>query len=170
MYTLKSNQYLPHGFGRPASTYYYFENEKGQTVDIKTLKPYKGKQMDRYAMYSRTSAEAYLEVLNGTVRLTEEQFDQKYNMVKNHFFKNPEDCPFNGSMFETYGQEYDHILSVAGDEQKKRHLWTIVEGDTDNIYYLSGFHYVNRIGYFLTEEPWETCKETIVEIVITMDN
>jgi len=104
--------------------------------------------------------------------LTEEQFDQQFHMKKNHFYQNPEDCSFGGAMYETYGEEHDYILSIAGDEEKKRHLWTIVEGDgnDDNIVYESGYHFVNRIGYFLTEEPWEACKETFVEIVITMDN
>ena len=64
MYYLKENQYLPHGMGRPAATYYYFVNEKGNTVDFKTLKPYRGKQMNRYAMHSKTAAEEYLKVIN----------------------------------------------------------------------------------------------------------
>ena len=70
MFTLKSNQYIPHNAkrlpsGMPAcSTYYYFVNEQDKVVDKKTLKPYRGKQMNRYAMHSRTEAEAYLEVIN----------------------------------------------------------------------------------------------------------
>lgn len=69
-FELKSNQYIPYRgkslpSGVPAcATYYYFVNEKNQVVDFKTLKPYRGKQMNRYAMHSKAAAEAYLEVIN----------------------------------------------------------------------------------------------------------
>ena len=69
-YTLKDNQYIPRNAkslpsGLPkASTYYYIVNEKGQTLDKKTLKPYKGKQLDRISMLSKAAAEAYVESIN----------------------------------------------------------------------------------------------------------
>lgn len=69
-FELKDNQYIPYKAkmlpsGMPAcATYYYLVNEKGQVVDFKTLKPYRGKQMNRYAMHSKAAAEAYLEVIN----------------------------------------------------------------------------------------------------------
>ena len=43
------------------ATYYYFVNENGKVLDKDTLKPYRGKQMNRYAMYSKDGAENYLE-------------------------------------------------------------------------------------------------------------
>jgi hypothetical protein len=70
MYKLKENQYIPYNAkrlpsGMPAcSTYYYFVNEQGKVVDKKTLKPYRGKEMNRYAMKYKSEAEAYLEVIN----------------------------------------------------------------------------------------------------------
>lgn len=69
MFTLESNQYLPYKGRRLPSgltacaTYYYFMKD-GKVVDKETLKPYRGKQMDRYAMHSETEAKAYLEVIN----------------------------------------------------------------------------------------------------------
>lgn len=63
-YELKENQYLPHGLGRHAATYYYFVNQQGQTVDIKTLKPYKGKQMNRYVMKNKSEAQNFLLTIN----------------------------------------------------------------------------------------------------------
>lgn len=60
-FTLKENQYSVGGRG---ATYYYLVNEQGKTVDKLTLKPYRGKQMNRYAMKSKVEAEAYLEVIN----------------------------------------------------------------------------------------------------------
>ncbi len=70
MFTLHSNQYIPYRAkrlpsGMPAcETYYYFKNEDDKVIDFKTLKPYRGKQMNRYAMHSETEAKAYLEVIN----------------------------------------------------------------------------------------------------------
>jgi len=63
-YEVKSNQYLPNGFGRPAATYYYVANEKGQSIDFKTRKPYSGKQMDRYMFYTQERAEAFAKEMN----------------------------------------------------------------------------------------------------------
>ena len=67
--TLHSNQYIPRKgkslpSGMPAcATYWYFmRNDK--ILDFKTLKPYRGKDMSRYAMHSETEAKAYLEVIN----------------------------------------------------------------------------------------------------------
>ena len=73
-FTLHSNQYIPYKpkslpSGMPAcSTYYYLVNENGKVVDKSTLKPYKGKQMERYALFgTKDKAEAYLEIVNKTI-------------------------------------------------------------------------------------------------------
>lgn len=63
-YRMLGNQYLPNGFGRPASTYYYFVNSEGKTLDKDTLKPYRGNQMERFAMKNKEQAEAYLNKIN----------------------------------------------------------------------------------------------------------
>jgi hypothetical protein len=35
-----------------------------------------------------------------------------------------------------------------------KYVWTLV--DDDNIWYIiPGYHLVNRIGYFVTKEPWQ---------------
>ena len=69
-FELRENQYIPYKAKKSPSgfplcaTYYYFVNEQGKVVDKATLKTYRGKQMNRYAMHSRAQAEAYLEVIN----------------------------------------------------------------------------------------------------------
>lgn len=35
------------------------------------------------------------------------------------------------------------------------HVWTVVDGDDGGLYALAGFHVVNRVGYLLTERPWQ---------------
>lgn len=59
-------------------------------------------------------------------------------------------------MFETYGPELDFVQS-----QEANKIWTIVDGDNDNTFYMAGYHLVNRIGYFVTEVPWQTGDEEI---------
>lgn len=39
------------------------------------------------------------------------------------------------------------------------HVWSIIEsgdGDDDSLYVSAGYHLVNRLGYIVTEKPWET--------------
>lgn len=70
MLTLNENQYIPHKgksleSGMPAcATYYYLLNEDKKVVDKNTLKPYRGKEMNRYAIYSKEEAERILERAN----------------------------------------------------------------------------------------------------------
>ncbi len=60
------------------------------------------------------------------------------------------DAPFDGLMFETFGSELDVV--AAADPAC---VWTLVSGDDDEgLYILSGCHFVNRMGYLVTERPW----------------
>jgi len=114
--------------------------------------------------------------------LTEEQFDEKYKLVKNHIDGN---APYDGCMFETYEEEYEYVKKMSEEHPKR--VWTIVSGeaveecDDENCFfyadeepetyieemethlrkchsestvYITGFHYVNREGYLISEEEW----------------
>lgn len=37
---------------------------------------------------------------------------------------------------------------------RQRRLWTMVSGDDDTLYFVSGHHLVNRLGYWITEKPY----------------
>jgi hypothetical protein len=65
-------------------------------------------------------------------------------------------------MFETYGEELEFVR-----KQEPKKIWTIVDGDNGNLFYMAGFHTVNRIGYFVTEVPWVTGDEEI-EVEVTL--
>jgi len=91
------------------------------------------------------------------LQLTEEQFDEQFELVQNHIDTN---ASFNGSMFETYGDEIDFVLQMA----KENRVITIIESDCEEeindsgevnacMYYCSGYHFINRIGYLITTEP-----------------
>ena len=34
-------------------------------------------------------------------------------------------------------------------------VWTAVDGESDKIIIIPGFHIVNRLGYYVTDKPWE---------------
>ena len=51
--------------------------------------------------------------------------------------------------FETYGEEHEYIKL-----QDDHNVWTEVDGDSGT-YILSGYHYVNRIQYYITANPWD---------------
>lgn len=51
-------------------------------------------------------------------------------------------------MYETYGDELEFVRT-----QPDTHVWTFLQAD-DKHYVVSGYHLVNRLGYFVTENPW----------------
>ena len=50
--------------------------------------------------------------------------------------------------FETYGDEVEFV-----QKQNENNVWTEVDGD-EGTYIVSGYHYVNRIHYYITTNPW----------------
>lgn len=51
--------------------------------------------------------------------------------------------------FETYGDEYEKVKATDN-----KYVWTEVDGD-EGTYIIAGHHWVNRIHYYITENPWE---------------
>lgn len=89
-------------------------------------------------------------------QLTEEQFDNQFQLIPNHIDDN---ASFDGNMFETFDDELTFVRQMA----KENRVITIIEGDEDvenefgeptlDMFYVSGMHLVNRIGYLVTKEP-----------------
>jgi len=79
--------------------------------------------------------------------MTEEEFDDQYTLITNHL--NPHaswvygDRP--GCLFETYGEELEFVR-----QQDPSSVWTLVDGDDGDQYLVSGYHFVNRIGYLVS--------------------
>jgi hypothetical protein len=105
---------------------------------------------------------------NVVIKITEDEFYEKYKRVKNHLDDN---ASWDGCLYETFGDELQYCFELA---KKENRVWTIVEcdeidfdGDDDDdddddeiyeptcFYILSGFHYVNRIGFFVTEKEYK---------------
>ena len=83
---------------------------------------------------------------NNFIELTEDEWFEQFKPVLNHIDEN---ASFDGHMFETYGQEVDYVK-----EQDVHHIWMYGDGDDGGSYIWSGWGFVNRIGYFITEVPW----------------
>lgn len=76
-----------------------------------------------------------------------DEWHDHYKPIKN-WLRKDEDI----EMFETYGVEVGIVLGVNRFDMNK--VWTLVDGD-EGTWITNGFHYVNRIGYFITEIPYE---------------
>ena len=87
--------------------------------------------------------------------LTEEQFYENYTVCENHISGEES----FGGMYETYGEEDKYIRNLS---RTSKRVWTIVEGDNGKLFFSSGYHFVNRIGYIVTEEEYSL--ETEVEL------
>jgi hypothetical protein len=78
------------------------------------------------------------------IKLTDDDWQDNYKPIKNHLVK---DAPWDGCMFETYGPENEFIRN-----QDQHHVWTLIDSDeSDNPIIVEGYHFVNRIGYFITK-------------------
>lgn len=89
--------------------------------------------------------------------LTEDNFSEIFKPQQNHLDDN---AGWDGTCYETFGKELEYVLTFANDFNKQRHVWTLLE--VDGIFYISaGYKVVNRMGYFITEKPWETGLEEI---------
>lgn len=83
------------------------------------------------------------------ITLTEDEFYEKFNMVKNHLDNN---ASFDGCAFETFGEELQYIQKFAGENPYR--IWTVLDCD-GKLYYSTGYHFVNRLNYIITEEEFD---------------
>lgn len=84
------------------------------------------------------------------IELTEDEFDDQYPLVPNHINPNATWVigDTGGCLFETYGEEFEFVR-----RQDPRTVWTLVDGDDGDMYVISGFHFVNRVGYLVSTIP-----------------
>lgn len=78
-------------------------------------------------------------------RIYEKTWWKKFVPKKNHL---DNEASWAGYMYETYGDELEFVRT-----QPDTHVWTFLQAD-DKHYVVSGYHLVNRLGYFVTENPW----------------
>lgn len=91
------------------------------------------------------------------VSITWKEFEQQFKPIKNHFSNDPDE-----TMFETYGEEVEFVIANT----PARKVWTYADGDYCS-YVSSGYHYVNRIGYYVCQVPYD--EDTEYEIIVSTE-
>jgi len=88
--------------------------------------------------------------MNKNKENTIDDFYNKYTLVENHLTNYGS---FENKMFETYDKELEFVRSCD-----PKRIWTVI--DCDGWFGVTaGYHWVNRIGYLITEEEWKTDDE-----------
>ena len=84
------------------------------------------------------------------IEMSFEEWEKTYKPIYNHLDENAsfQDETDRGIMFETYGDEVAFVKS-----QDPAKIWTYGDGDDGGGYIWSGWHFVNRLGYFITKVP-----------------
>lgn len=97
------------------------------------------------------------------ITLTEEQFDEQYPLIANHL--NPHASwsysDSGGCLFEPHGPELAFVR-----RQDPSTVWTLADGDDGNMVLVSGYHFVNRVGYLVSSIP--VPPNTCIEVCIPM--
>jgi hypothetical protein len=73
-----------------------------------------------------------------------DKWEDKFKPIHNHFSNDPDQ-----QMFETYGEEVEYVTKADN-----KYVWTWIQGDMSDLI-VAGYHYVNRLGYYITEVPWD---------------
>lgn len=96
--------------------------------------------------------------------LTMDEWIAKYKPITNHIDTNAsfQDESGNGIMFETYGEEVEFVHNA-----NPLCIWTYGTGDDGGSYIWNGYHYINRLGYFITEVPAPTEEECVIQIKVS---
>jgi hypothetical protein len=72
-------------------------------------------------------------------------WEKRFKPIKNMIDAN---ASGDGTMFETYGKEEEYVRHV--NSLAPATVWTLVDCD-GGLRITNGYHFVNRIGYFITE-------------------
>lgn len=99
------------------------------------------------------------------VSITYDEFVEKYKPIVNHIQKDGENGSYNGFYFETYGEEVEYIEMYA--KTFPRNVWTMLTGTEAGDVLVSGYHYVNRFGYFITSVAFN--EGEVIEINMESD-
>jgi hypothetical protein len=109
--------------------------------------------------------------MSSVKNISEDEFYEIFKPIQNHL---DESASWDGLLFETFGHELDYCFELSNCENR---VWTLVECDNDEhdieniidntdkddddepdtlkcLKIVSGFCYVNRLGFFITEIPY----------------
>ena len=80
---------------------------------------------------------------------TYDSWVELFKPIHNSISKYPDESLIH---FETYGDEVEFVKAQHAINPKT--IWTEVDGDSGT-YIVAGWHFVNRVSYYITENPWE---------------
>ena len=83
--------------------------------------------------------------------MTMDEWIEEFEPIKN---PNDENASWDGTLFETYGDDHHSVNTAIDSGGKARHIWTLLDVDGELIV-SEGYHIVNRFGHFITEKPYE---------------
>lgn len=87
--------------------------------------------------------------MSNFIEMDFDEWCDTYKPIVNHIDINASfDNGDGGIMFETYGDEVEFVKS-----QPPANIWMYGDGDDGGSYIWSGWGFVNRLGYFITEVP-----------------
>jgi hypothetical protein len=94
--------------------------------------------------------------MDNFIEMTFEEADEQFKFMVNNYDDN---ASFEGLMFETYGDEVEYVKT-----KPENRIWMYGQGDDGGLYIWSGWGFVNRIGYFISEKPFPD--NTIIQIMV----
>jgi hypothetical protein len=94
--------------------------------------------------------------MDNFIEMTFEEADEQFKFMVNNYDDN---ASFEGLMFETYGDEVEYVKT-----KPENRIWMYGQGDDGGLYIWSGWGFVNRIGYFISENP--VPDNTIIQIMV----
>jgi hypothetical protein len=99
------------------------------------------------------------------IELSGDDWENKYELLYN--INNPQDASWqdedgNGRMYETFGADIDTVMTIV--KTFPNHVWTYGDGNNGGLFITNGFRYINRIGYFITKNAWNTGETIQIEI------
>jgi hypothetical protein len=86
-----------------------------------------------------------MKLMDNFIEMDFDEWCDTYKPITNHL---DEHASFDGAMFETYGAEVEFVK-----QQDPTRIWMYGDGDDGGSYVWSGWGFVNRLGYFITEVP-----------------
>jgi hypothetical protein len=95
--------------------------------------------------------------MDNFIEMTFEEADEKFRFMVNNYDDN---ASFEGLMFETYGDEVEYVKT-----KPQNRIWMYGQGDDGGLYIWSGWGFVNRIGYFISEQP--VPDNTTIQIMVS---
>lgn len=95
------------------------------------------------------------------IEMSFEEWAATYKPILNHIDEHASfDNGEGGIMFETYGDEVEFVKSQSPDK-----IWMYGDGDDGGSYIWSGWGFVNRLGYFITEVPCPP--DTTIQVLVS---